>query len=181
MGPAPIGISTIHNVFLPPFLPSFLPSLYDFKTKGQSRKLYILRERESLALEMAMEALRPNLDLKPTHCTCTPTISTEFLRPTSLSLRSHRFSSLIINHQRSKRWSKLSCMLRHKSDPSISEEQQLIKSIGKGLFGFAAAAAALLSVCYDSPAFSESLTVAFPVSRAREVFISFCLWSFKLM
>ncbi|XP_075639398.1 carboxyl-terminal-processing peptidase 3, chloroplastic isoform X1 [Castanea sativa] len=118
---------------------------------------------------MAMEALRPNMDLKPTHFTCTPTISTEFLRPTSLSLRSHRFSSLIINHQRSKRWSKLSCMLRHKSDPSISEEQQLIKSIGKGLFGFAVAAAALLSVCYDSPAFSESLTVAFPVSRAREV------------
>ncbi|KAK7817065.1 carboxyl-terminal-processing peptidase 3 [Quercus suber] len=115
---------------------------------------------------MVMEALRPNLDLKPTHCTCTPTISTEFLRPTSLSLPSHRFSSLLI---RSKRRSKLSCMLRHKSDPSISEEQQLIKSIGKGLFGFAAAAAALLSVCYDSPAFSESLTVAFPVSRAREV------------
>lgn len=63
----------------------------------------------------------------------------------------------------------MSCMSRHKSDPSISEEQQLIKSIGKGLFGFAAAAAALLSVCYDSPAFSESLTVAFPVSRAQEV------------
>ncbi|KAK4581592.1 hypothetical protein RGQ29_024980 [Quercus rubra] len=117
---------------------------------------------------MVMEALRPNLDLKPTHCTCTPTISIEFLRPTSLSLslRSHRLSSLII---RSKRRSKLSCMLRHKSDPSISEEQQLIKSIGKGLFGFAAAAAALLSVCYDSPALSESLTVAFPVSRAQEV------------
>lgn len=121
---------------------------------------------------MVMEALRPNLDLKPTHCTCTPTISIEFLRPTSLSLslRSHRLSSLII---RSKRRSKLSCMLRHKSDPSISEEQQLIKSIGKGLFGFAAAAAALLSVCYDSPALSESLTVAFPVSRAQEVFFCF--------
>ena len=119
-----------------------------------------------------MEALRPNLNLKPTHCTCTPTISTEFLRPTSLSLRSHRFSSLII---RSKRWrSKLSCMSSHKSDPSISEEQKLIKSIGKGLFRFAAAAAALLSVCYDSPAFSESLTVAFPVSRAQEVFFCFC-------
>uniref|UniRef100_A0A2N9GJA6 C-terminal processing peptidase n=1 Tax=Fagus sylvatica TaxID=28930 RepID=A0A2N9GJA6_FAGSY len=42
-------------------------------------------------------------------------------------------------------------------------------SIGKGLFGFAAAATALVSVCCDSPALAESLTVAFPVSRAQEV------------
>lgn len=35
--------------------------------------------------------------------------------------------------------------------------------------GFAATAAALSSVCCDSPALAESLTVAFPVSRAPEV------------
>ncbi|KAJ6699946.1 CARBOXYL-TERMINAL-PROCESSING PEPTIDASE 3 CHLOROPLASTIC [Salix purpurea] len=40
---------------------------------------------------------------------------------------------------------------------------------GKGVIGFAAAATALASVCYDAPAFAESLTVAFPVSRASEV------------
>lgn len=37
------------------------------------------------------------------------------------------------------------------------------------MIGFAAAATALASVCYDAPAFAESLTVAFPVSRAPEV------------
>lgn len=38
-----------------------------------------------------------------------------------------------------------------------------------GFVGFAAAATALASVYSDSPAFAESLTVAFPVSRAEEV------------
>lgn len=37
------------------------------------------------------------------------------------------------------------------------------------MIGFAAAATALASVCYDAPALAESLTVAFPVSRASEV------------
>ncbi|XP_065857785.1 carboxyl-terminal-processing peptidase 3, chloroplastic [Euphorbia lathyris] len=50
-----------------------------------------------------------------------------------------------------------------------SSSPDLIRSIGKNIFGFAAAATALVSVCCDSPAFAESLTVAFPVSRAREV------------
>ncbi|KAJ8753362.1 hypothetical protein K2173_019761 [Erythroxylum novogranatense] len=54
-----------------------------------------------------------------------------------------------------------------------SQEQpdhyRFIKSLGKGIVGFAATAAALASVCCDSPAFAESLTVAFPVSRVREV------------
>lgn len=50
-----------------------------------------------------------------------------------------------------------------------SNGQDFIKSIGKGVIGFAAAATALASVCYDAPAFAESLTVAFPVSRAPEV------------
>lgn len=54
-----------------------------------------------------------------------------------------------------------------KSQPQ--QQQQLMTSIGKGLFGFAAAATALVSVCCDSPALAESLTVAFPVSRAQEV------------
>ncbi|XP_050229055.1 carboxyl-terminal-processing peptidase 3, chloroplastic isoform X1 [Mercurialis annua] len=46
-----------------------------------------------------------------------------------------------------------------------------IKSIGKGVIGFAAAAATALSSLpyFDSPAFAEAITVAFPVSRAREV------------
>ncbi|CAN0909971.1 Carboxyl-terminal-processing peptidase 3, chloroplastic [Linum grandiflorum] len=52
------------------------------------------------------------------------------------------------------------------------DEFPVRKSIGKGVVGFAAAAATLASVCCSElppPAFAESLTVAFPVSRAREV------------
>lgn len=54
------------------------------------------------------------------------------------------------------------------SETHISNREWL-QSMGKGFFGFAAAAVALLSVCSESPALAESLTVAFPVSRAPEV------------
>lgn len=48
--------------------------------------------------------------------------------------------------------------------------KECVSSIGKGFLGVAVTAAALFSVCCDSPAaLAESLTVAFPVSRAREV------------
>ena len=51
------------------------------------------------------------------------------------------------------------------------DESPMRKSIGKGVVGFAAAAATLAAVCCSEPppASAESLTVAFPVSRAREV------------
>lgn len=52
---------------------------------------------------------------------------------------------------------------------SESARQRLVGSVGKCVMGFAAAATALSSVCFDSPALAESLTVAFPVSRAPEV------------
>ncbi|RZC83087.1 hypothetical protein C5167_045873 [Papaver somniferum] len=49
-------------------------------------------------------------------------------------------------------------------------KKKLIKSVGKNFLGFAATAAAVISVCsVTTPALSGSLTVAFPVSRAREV------------
>ncbi|GAA0148437.1 serine protease [Lithospermum erythrorhizon] len=44
-------------------------------------------------------------------------------------------------------------------------KQNLIKMVGRGVIGLAAA----VSVCCDSSAFAESLTVAFPVSHTREV------------
>ena len=61
---------------------------------------------------------------------------------------------------------------------SESAQQSFIGSFGKCVMGFAATAAALSSVCCGSPALAESLTVAFPVSRAPEVnfvYVSFCL------
>eukprot|EP00262_Sarcandra_glabra_P003874 TRINITY_DN14714_c0_g1_i1.p1 TRINITY_DN14714_c0_g1~~TRINITY_DN14714_c0_g1_i1.p1 ORF type:complete len:528 (+),score=82.49 TRINITY_DN14714_c0_g1_i1:104-1687(+) len=44
-------------------------------------------------------------------------------------------------------------------------DRSLIRSISGSLISFAA----VISLCGDSPAFAESLTVAFPASRAREV------------
>ncbi|XP_058072000.1 carboxyl-terminal-processing peptidase 3, chloroplastic [Magnolia sinica] len=44
-----------------------------------------------------------------------------------------------------------------------------IKLVGRSIFGFAAAAATVISISCDSPVLAESLTVAFPASRAREV------------
>lgn len=114
-----------------------------------------------------MESLFPNLELSP--------ISTKSPKPTSFLLSSPRFSSLksrIIT----KKWSvSVPCVCS--SSPSVkktesklhSNGQDFIKSVGKGVIGFAAAATTLASVCYDAPAFAESLTVAFPVSRAPEV------------
>lgn len=59
------------------------------------------------------------------------------------------------------------------SETQRLSSRELMTSLGKGLFGFAAAAAAFASVSCDSPALAESLTVAFPVSRAREVIFFF--------
>ncbi|KAK9164047.1 hypothetical protein Syun_004949 [Stephania yunnanensis] len=42
-------------------------------------------------------------------------------------------------------------------------------SVARRFVGFAAAAAAAVSLCCESPALAEYLTVAFPVSRTREV------------
>ncbi|KAI3471570.1 hypothetical protein Pfo_028220, partial [Paulownia fortunei] len=47
----------------------------------------------------------------------------------------------------------------------IAVNEDLVKRVGRGVLGFAAA----VSLCCDSPAFAESLTVAFPVSHTREV------------
>ncbi|KAH1123042.1 hypothetical protein J1N35_006202 [Gossypium stocksii] len=113
-----------------------------------------------------MEPLCPNFDL---------------LKSSSVPLFSHRLSS--INPGISKRSSasfpcvssyNRNCNRQALVKTEAPKQQQptghdLIKSLTKGFVGFAAAATALASVCSDSPAFAESLTVAFPVSRAQEV------------
>ncbi|KAL2225922.1 UNVERIFIED_CONTAM: Carboxyl-terminal-processing peptidase 3, chloroplastic [Sesamum indicum] len=52
-----------------------------------------------------------------------------------------------------------------KSEFLLALNGDLVKSVGRVVLGFAAA----VSLCCDSPAFAESLTVAFPVSHTREV------------
>ncbi|KAH6818801.1 Peptidase S41 family protein [Perilla frutescens var. frutescens] len=55
----------------------------------------------------------------------------------------------------------------HCSDKNIflAENEDLVKRVGRGVLGLAAA----VSLCCDSPALAESLTVAFPISHTREV------------
>ncbi|KAI9160649.1 hypothetical protein LWI28_010320 [Acer negundo] len=97
-------------------------------------------------------------------------ISPKSPTPTSLQLLPHRLwcSSRFFTTKKL-----IPCASYHiKTDSNPpSNAQHLIQSISKGFLGFATAAAAtaLVSICCDSPAFAESLTVAFPVSRAPEV------------
>ncbi|GFY98260.1 peptidase S41 family protein [Actinidia rufa] len=55
----------------------------------------------------------------------------------------------------------------------LIDNESLIRSIATGVVSLAAA----ISICCDSPALAESLTVAFPVSRAREEYQSFRIGS----
>ncbi|PON31985.1 ClpP/crotonase-like domain containing protein, partial [Trema orientale] len=109
------------------------------------------------------------LDLRPPRFS---PVSARLAIPSSPFLRFDRCSSL--NRRLSSKWRVSFCCSRHVEATSRGSEAQIcsrewLKSAGKGLVGFAAAAAALFSVCCDSPALAESLTVAFPVSRAPEV------------
>ncbi|GMN54799.1 hypothetical protein TIFTF001_023925 [Ficus carica] len=121
-----------------------------------------------------MEPLCPNLGLKVKPPHFSPISSPKSTVPISSLSHSRRFPSsnrlLSFNRRLSSSSPSLQCSLR--SDATSGEESEFkerLRSIGKGLFGFAAASAALFSVFCDSPALSESLTIAFPVSRAPEV------------
>lgn len=129
-------------------------------------------------------ALCRNLNLKPTQCS---PISTKLLKPISRSSHSHEL--LCLNRLRSEKWSALimPCALYKPNFGAqhVGTHEQLIRPLVKGLFGFAAAATTLLSVCCDSPpAFAEPLTVVFPVSRTSEpevIFISFFFFILVLL
>ncbi|XP_059668458.1 carboxyl-terminal-processing peptidase 3, chloroplastic isoform X2 [Cornus florida] len=116
-----------------------------------------------------MEALCPNLDLKPTPIS---PISRKPSKPTSVLFHSCRLWG---SNSKKFRASIPQASYKTRSEPQFNGEdirtdnQKLLRSIGRGVFGFAAAAMAAVSICSDSPALAESLTVAFPVSRAREV------------
>ncbi|XP_022747366.1 carboxyl-terminal-processing peptidase 3, chloroplastic-like isoform X2 [Durio zibethinus] len=114
-----------------------------------------------------MEPLCPNFDLLKSS------------RLTSIPLFSHRFSCLNrgISKKSSVSWpcasynhnSNYHQAVKREASRQQSSGHDLIRSIAKGFIGFSAATMALASICADSPAFAESLTVAFPVSRSQEV------------
>ncbi|CAK9319321.1 unnamed protein product [Citrullus colocynthis] len=108
-----------------------------------------------------MEALLPTLDFKtPPSSPFSPDLPT----PISSSIRFCRFSNS--GHRGRRKWRVLAAASESRTEPA---GPRLIGCVGKCVMGFAATAAALSSVCCDSPALAESLTVAFPVSRAPEV------------
>ncbi|KAL6987093.1 Carboxyl-terminal-processing peptidase 3, chloroplastic [Sarracenia purpurea var. burkii] len=125
-----------------------------------------------------MEALRPNFDFNPTLLS---PISTKLPKPTSLLYSQYQFPSS--NHHNLRKYrpwipqtslrresnSLINCEELPKGYGNLIDNENLIGSIAKGVVSFAAAALAAISICCESPAFAESLTVAFPVSRAREV------------
>lgn len=111
--------------------------------------------------KQTMEALLPTLDFKtPPSSPFSPDLPT----PISSSIRLCRFSNS--GHRGRRKWRVLAAASESRTEPA---GPRLIGSVGKCVMGFAATAAALSSVCCDSPALAESLTVAFPVSRAPEV------------
>nr|DAD29815.1 TPA_asm: hypothetical protein HUJ06_031283 [Nelumbo nucifera] len=131
-----------------------------------------------------MEALGHSMDLSFTRMSsihCNP--STTGLG----SFASCRFSSLNVRFGKDWRKSAGSSSLRlcglrvrcgkrfHEGEFEVvgfkkdESNRSLIRSVGRNFFSFAAAVAAVVSICCDTPALAESLTVAFPVSRAREV------------
>ncbi|KAF7146859.1 hypothetical protein RHSIM_Rhsim03G0012100 [Rhododendron simsii] len=124
-----------------------------------------------------MEALRPKYDLNPAHIS---PISKKLPKPTSVSSKYHTprkcrvfvpRNSLFRTKSDAQIDRRRESLLPRCSDSSlINSGKEVVESVARGVVGFTAAAAvAAVCICWDSPATAESLTVAFPVSRAREV------------
>ncbi|PIA53481.1 hypothetical protein AQUCO_00900223v1 [Aquilegia coerulea] len=62
-----------------------------------------------------------------------------------------------------------SVMMMKKKSTEDKTDTSLLESVLKNFVGFAATTTAVFTLCCNSPVLSESLTVAFPVSRASEV------------
>lgn len=117
---------------------------------------------------MKMEALNSNLD-----CTLSTLsrVSKFSSKPTSKLFLSCPFSRLNCWRNKNLRVKTVQCLGKKKGSSKaengcfVAVNEDLVKRVGAGVLGFAAA----VSLCCDSPAFAESLTVAFPVSHTREV------------
>ncbi|KAI6696733.1 hypothetical protein NL676_016852 [Syzygium grande] len=131
----------------------------------------------SLLSPLTMERLCCKFDLRPQHLSPpSHAILTGYSSspsppsPSSSSSSSYSHSPLRLgcsNRRARRQWR--TCSASHAPVEAESGDRRLLGLIGRGLFGFAAAAAAFASVCGDSPAVAESLTVAFPASHVREV------------
>uniref|UniRef100_A0A1D1Z0V3 C-terminal processing peptidase n=1 Tax=Anthurium amnicola TaxID=1678845 RepID=A0A1D1Z0V3_9ARAE len=109
-----------------------------------------------------MEALRPRLEL-PLRSFGTTSCS-DCRRPRQRIRASSQFPRREVGVRSEKRSADEVFL-----SPGVGAEVSSVRSIGGGFLGLAAATAAAVSLCCSSPAAAESLTVAFPVSRVREV------------
>ncbi|KAL0453068.1 UNVERIFIED_CONTAM: Carboxyl-terminal-processing peptidase 3, chloroplastic [Sesamum latifolium] len=109
-----------------------------------------------------MEAVSSNLDCNT--LTALSRVSKFSSKPTSKLLFSCPLSRSNSRRKRNLGLKIVGC-LDQKRVVSEAKNGDLVKRFGSGLLGFAAA----VSLCCDSPALPESLTVAFPVSHTREV------------
>ncbi|KAK9055490.1 hypothetical protein SSX86_026573 [Deinandra increscens subsp. villosa] len=112
-----------------------------------------------------MAALRqPNLDLN-NPCPISSIYTKIHHTPTSIVCYKRRISCFNGYRSKSKRLPLKTKASTQDGNESVESNKKLVSSIAKGLIGFAAA----VSVCLDSPAMAESLTIAFPASRTHEV------------
>lgn len=74
-----------------------------------------------------------------------------------------------VTFARMMRWQQTQSRVNSVCCDGMGRRSNLLDSFGKGLLGVSVTAAVALSLMCNSPALAESLTVAFPVSRAREV------------
>lgn len=125
-----------------------------------------------------MEKLCNSFDLNPPHVSPIPNKFPKSTSPLTCTFRVSCSNRSKSRHQKC-RVLKIPYAVKNdlrsqldKSGDSVGLNQGLIKAIGRGLVGFAAA----LAVCVDSPALAESFTVAFPVSPAHEVVINGALF-----
>ncbi|CAI9281954.1 unnamed protein product [Lactuca saligna] len=115
-----------------------------------------------------MDALcQPNLDLSNSSplssiYTKTPQTPTSSTFPYKYRLSSSSFNGY---HSKCKVPTPPQALPKENSNESVESNKKLIDSIAKGLIRLAAA----VSVCLDSPALAESLTIAFPTSHTHEV------------
>lgn len=126
-----------------------------------------------------MGALFPNFDLNPQSLSPIPK---NLPKPTSIFCYTNSISCSKRNIIHKCKVSIPQDLSRTKTNTVVKDgncsglNQDLIRRIGSGVLGFAAA----VSICCDSSALAESLTVAFPVSRAHEVIRFYCVINYSL-
>lgn len=117
---------------------------------------------------------RPNLDLS-NPCTISSVYSKNYQKHTSSLCYKYRFSCSKFGGSHSKckglivaqGLPKTKVSSHVGNDESGESNRKLVKRIANGLIGLAAA----VSLCLDSPAMAESMTIAFPASRTHEVLL----------